>query len=101
MKQEQVNNTMNALLKEREPSLLQKEKDDPKETKRLNAIISARQHAKLQAVFRRYGMKLSEGMRIGLNIFAAALPVLARGGEIVFREEDGSERTYMFPFFTP
>lgn len=72
-----------------------------KKMKRLNAVISAKQHERLQAVFEQHGMKISEGMRIGLNIFAAALPVLAQGGELVFREQDGKERVYVFPFLTP
>lgn len=103
-----MNKQMNVVLLEPEddtptvdlPRPQKKEKRE-KLQKRLNANISADQHAKLQATFRKYGMKLTDGMRIGLNFFAAALPVLARGGEIVFREKDGSERTYMFPFFTP
>jgi len=67
-------------------------------TKRLNTAIDAKAHARVQSVFSTYGLKTSEGLRIGLNVFAAALPVLARGGELVFRDTDGQERAYMFPF---
>ena len=68
--------------------------------KRLNCTISATKHGLLKEIFKRHGLKMSEGIRMSVNIFAAVLPVLARGGELVLREPDGKERSYVFPFLT-
>ena len=68
--------------------------------KRLNALMNEQRFADIQKTFDEYGFRMSHGTRIGINIFAAALPVLSRGGEIVFQEEDGKERSYVFPFQT-
>ncbi len=67
-------------------------------TKRLTGYISRKRYAQLKELFQRYNLTISEGVRIGLNVFAAALPLLGRGGELVFREPDGAERAYTFPF---
>lgn len=55
------------------------------------------QDAVLWKIFQRYGMSSDEASRISLNVLAAALPLLARGGSLVFREPDGAERAYAFP----
>ncbi len=67
-------------------------------TKRLNANISARKYDLIAKTLDDHGLKISDGIRIGLNIFIAALPILANHGEIVFRTKEGEERAYAFPF---
>lgn len=54
-------------------------------------------HELLDRIFARYGLASSDARRIGVRVLAGALPVLARGGEIVFREPSGQERAYSFP----
>ena len=65
---------------------------------RLECTISRRKRQMLEEIFREYNLDLSKGLTIGVHVLAAALPVLARGGELVFREADGSERRYVFAF---
>lgn len=48
----------------------------------------------IKKIFSDHDLEYSDGTRIGRRLFAAALPVLARGGWIVFREADGQERKY-------
>ena len=63
----------------------------------LNRSIGAEDLAKIRDIFACHGLKFTEATRIALKIFAAALPVLARGGKIVFKEPDSStERGYSF-----
>ncbi len=68
------------------------------QTKRINSNINVERYDSLQRIFREYGLKISEGMRLGLNILAGILPALSRGGELVIREPGGVERAYVFPF---
>ncbi len=62
---------------------------------RLNVTIT--NYEALQRIFARYGYKMTDAARMALNLFAAALPVLQNGGEIVLREADGKERVYSWP----
>lgn len=71
--------------------------DDGK--KRLHASMTSRQHDRLRSRFAKHGIRMADAIRIGANLFAAALPTLAAGGEIIFREPDGKEKIYVFPFF--
>ncbi len=64
--------------------------------RRLNSTIDGRNLAQVQEALEPFGVKVSEGLRIGLNLLASALPVLADGGSIVFRSQD-EERTYAIP----
>lgn len=64
--------------------------------KRISGTIDAESYAKLNGTFARYGLEISEAIRIALKFFAAALPVLARGGKVAFQEPDGTERAYRF-----
>ena len=64
---------------------------------RPSAVEGIDQDARLQEIFDQYGLSYPEASRISRNVFAAALPLLARGGHLVFREPDGVERSYAFP----
>ncbi len=67
-----------------------------REPKRLHAIIRAERYDLLRRIFANHGLNMSEGVRLGLSMAAALLPVLERGGELVSREPDGAERVYVF-----
>ena len=42
-------------------------------------------------------LSLSETVRMGLHLAAVVVPLFGRGGQLVFREADGSERAYRVP----
>ena len=64
--------------------------------RRLNSTIDSKNLAQIQDVLEPYGIKVSEALRIGLNLLSAALPALADGGSIVFTSPKG-ERAYSIP----
>ena len=51
----------------------------------------------LQPIFYEHGIKIDDGIRLGLSIAVAFMPVLERSGELISREPDGNERVYVFP----
>ena len=64
--------------------------------RRLNSAIDGKNLAQIQEALEPFGIKVSEALRIGLNLLASALPILAKGGTIIFRSRDG-QRTYSLP----
>ena len=74
-------------------------KKKKKSSKRLNAgYLNEETYQQIKAVFEEHNLSMGEGLRIGVQIFAKAVPVLAEGGQLVFRSVDGTEERYKFPF---
>ena len=63
----------------------------------LSDLLGREKEELIRGLLAEHELSVPEGMRIALHIFAAALPVLARGGQLVFREPRGEERAYEFP----
>lgn len=67
--------------------------------KRINCTMDRRQYDVIEGALRESlaDFNLSDAVRMGLHLVAAVLPLLSRGGQLVFREADGAERAYSVP----